>query len=118
MKMQIPKRFTLQGVPIDVEIVDSLDSGNYGEFIDAKELIKIAKTVKVDKEVVHLSQAQIENTFWHEVFHAFQWHVKGEYDETEATSYAGLMVELLRSGQVKINPNEIVPDKPKIYDND
>lgn len=116
--MQIPKGFTLHGCPITVEIVDKLDDNNYGEFIDAKELIRIARTVKVDKETVQLSQAQIENTFWHEVIHAFQWHVKGEYDETEATSYAGLMVELIRSGQIKINPNEIIPDKPKVYDND
>lgn len=116
--MQIPKGFTLHGYPITVEVVNQLDDNNYGEFVDAKELIRIAKTVKVDKETVHLSQAQIENTFWHEVFHAFQWHSKGEFDETEATTYAGLMTELIKSGQIKINPNEIIVDKPKVYDND
>lgn len=116
--MQIPKGFTLHGCPITVEIVNQLEDNEYGEFNDAKELIRIARTVKVNKETIQLSQAQIENTFWHEVFHAFQWHVKGDYSETEATSYAGLMTELLRSGQVKINPNEIIPDKPKVYDND
>ena len=116
--MQIPKGFTLHGFPITVEVVDRLEGGEYGKFIDSKELIRIAKTVKEDNEVVHLSQAQIENTFWHEVFHAFQWHIKGDYDETEATSYAGLMTELIRSGQIRINPNEIIVDKPKVYDND
>lgn len=116
--MHIPKGFTLHGCPITVEVVNSLEDNNYGEFVDAKELIKVARTVKVDKETVQLSQTQVENTFWHEVFHAFQWHVKGEYDETEATSYAGLMVELIRSGQIRINPNEIIADKPKVYDND
>lgn len=116
--MHIPKGFTLHGCPITVEVVNSLEDNNYGEFVDAKELIKVAKTVKVGKETVQLSQTQIENTFWHEVFHAFQWHVKGEYDEVEATSYAGLMVELIRSGQIRINPNEIIADKPKVYDND
>ena len=33
-------------------------------------------------------------------------------------SYAGFMIELIRSGQIKINPNEIIIDKPKENDND
>lgn len=116
--MQIPKSFTLNGRPVTVEVVNALENNEYGEFVDAKELIRIARTVKVEKEIVHLSQAQIEDTFWHEVFHAFQWRAKGEYDETESCIYAGFMTELLKSGQVKINPNEIIADKPKVYDND
>ena len=116
--MNLPKQFTLCGQPVTVEVVEQLEDGAYGDFNDAKELIRVAKTVKVEKEVVQLSRTQMENTFWHEVFHAFQWRSKGEYDETESTTYAGFMVELIRSGQIKINPNEIIIDKPKVYDND
>ncbi|MGM9533093.1 hypothetical protein, partial [Intestinibacter sp.] len=63
-------------------------------------------------ETIRLSQLQIENTFWHEVFHAFQFHSKGEYSEAEAASYAGMMTELIRSSNLKIIPNEIIGDKP------
>ena len=65
-KMRIPEKFTINGQTINVEVVGELDS-EYGNYSDAKELIRIAKTIKEDKEVVKLSQLQIENTFWHEV---------------------------------------------------
>lgn len=65
-KMRIPEKFTINGQTINVEVVGELDS-EYGNYNDAKELIRIAKTIKEDKEVVKLSQLQIENTFWHEV---------------------------------------------------
>ncbi len=64
--MKIPEKFTINGQTINVEVVGELDS-EYGNYSDAKELIRIAKTIKEDKEVVKLSQLQIENTFWHEV---------------------------------------------------
>ena len=64
--MRIPEKFTINGQTINVEVVGELDS-EYGNYSDAKELIRIAKTIKEDKEVVKLSQLQIENTFWHEV---------------------------------------------------
>ena len=64
--MKIPEKFTINSQTINVEVVGELDS-EYGNYSDAKELIRIAKTIKEDKEVVKLSQLQIENTFWHEV---------------------------------------------------
>ena len=109
--MNIPKKFTINGQTINVEIVDELDS-EYGNYSDAKELIRIARTIKEDKETIRLSQLQIENTFWHEVFHAFQCHSKGEYSEAEAASYAGMMTELIRSSNLKIIPDEVIGDDP------
>lgn len=64
--MKIPEKFTINGQTINVEVVGELDS-EYGNYSDVKELIRIAKTIKEDKEIVKLSQLQIENTFWHEV---------------------------------------------------
>ena len=98
--MDIPKQFTINGQPIRVEILDKLENNMYGDYNDAKELIRIAKTVEVDRETIELSKAQMLNTFYHEVTHAFQFHSKGVYDEAEASSYAGLMVELLYSSEI------------------
>ncbi len=110
--MNIPKKFTINGQPIHIEILDKLEDNRYGDYNDAKELIRIAKTVEVDKEIIELSESQILNTFFHEVFHAFQFHSKGEYSEAEAASYAGMMTELISSSNLKIIPNEIIGDKP------
>ena len=98
--MDIPKQFTINGQPIRVEILDKLENNTYGDYNDAKELIRIAKTVEVDRETIELSNAQMLNTFYHEATHAFQVHSKGVYDEAEASSYAGLMVELLYSSGI------------------
>ena len=100
--MFIPKQFTINDQVIRVEIVDKLEGSKYGDYNDVKELIRISKTIEIDKEIINLSEDQILNTFFHEVFHAFQFHSKGEYSESEASSYAGMMVELVKSGNLKI----------------
>ena len=105
--MDIPKQFTINGQPIRVEILDKLEDNQYGNYNDAKELIQIAKTIEVNKEVIHLTQLQIENTFWHEVAHAFQFHSKGEYNEAEATIFGGMMAEFIRSsGIIHVEDNK------------
>lgn len=98
--MDIPKQFTINGQPIRIEILDKLENNRYGDYNDAKELIRIAKTIEVDRETIELSKAQMLNTFYHEAIHSFQFHSKGVYDEAEASSYAGLMVELLYSSGI------------------
>ena len=40
--MKIPEKFTINGQTINVEVVGELDS-EYGNYSDAKELIRIAK---------------------------------------------------------------------------
>ena len=105
--MDIPKQFTINGQPIRVKILDKLEDNQYGNYNDVKELIQIARTIEVNKEVIHLTQLQIENTFWHEVAHAFQFHSKGEYNEAEATIFGGMMAEFIRSsGIIHVEDNK------------
>lgn len=114
--MQIPKKFTINGQTVTVEVVDRLPSNNYGEYSDATEKVSIAKTIEENGRTIKLSHLQLENTFWHEVFHVFQFHGKGEFSESESSTYAGMMVELIHSSDLKINPNEVVNDKPIVHD--
>lgn len=114
--MNIPKKFTIFGQAITVEVVESLDDNEYGKYNDALERIMVAKTVKADNKVVKLSQVQIESTFLHEVIHAIQWRVKGEFDETEAASYSNALIEIIRTGGLRIDPNEVIKEKPVVYD--
>lgn len=79
-----------------VKYVDELD-GNYGEFDSIRAEIRIATKVRssYDDELYDLSEEQIQNTFWHEVFHCFNWHWNTETDESLAQTFANFMREFL-----------------------
>lgn len=114
--MRIPKQFILHGHTISVREVEKLKSNAFGEYDDARELITIAHKVESGDELVTLTSEQIEHTFWHEVIHAFQWHTQGKYDEAEAQAYAGLMIELIKTSGLKIDPNTIHEPINNTYD--
>lgn len=114
--MRIPKQFILHGHTISVREVEKLKSNAFGEYDNTKELITIAHKVESDDELVTLTNEQVEHTFWHEVIHVFQWHSKGKYDEAEAQVYAGLMIELLKTSGIKIDPHTVYEPLNPTYD--
>ena len=95
--LRVPEKFTINSQEIKIKVCDSLPNSNYGTYNDVKELIQIARTIKVDNEIVKLTNEQIWNTLIHEVLHAFQFHSKGETSEIESNTYAGYIVEFLKS---------------------
>ena len=70
-----------------------LDDGSYGWHSDVKRKIVVATTMEEDGEDVKLTEGQIENTFWHELFHCFQFYYCNEQDESLAQSFANFMCE-------------------------
>lgn len=96
----IYKQFKIANQVVRVELMDFVEESKYGDFTDAKNLIRIAKKIKVEGEVVELTPEQIENTFWHEVFHAFQFFFDNDYNEAQAQSYANFMQEVFATGNV------------------
>lgn len=114
--MRIPKQFILHGHTINVREVEKLKSNAFGEYDNTRELITIAHKVESDDELVTLTNEQVEHTFWHEVIHVFQWHSKGKYDEAEAQVYAGLMMELLKTSGIKIDPHTVYEPLNPTYD--
>jgi len=97
--MKIPSKFTIHGHEIKViqREIDSISDNRYGYYNNAKEEIVIFRKVRSNEEVITLTDTQIEATFYHELVHCFQWHIKGETDEWEAQSYSGLIIEFLKS---------------------
>lgn len=96
--MKIPKKFTINSQEIKIELVDTLPDQNFGEYCCITDTIKLATHVKDDDGTIYpLTEEQIENTLWHEVLHAFQWHSKGEYSEEESNTYAGYLLEFFKS---------------------
>lgn len=115
--MKIPKHFVIHGHDINVyqrEI--DLEDNRYGYYDSVREEIVVFNKIKSNGETIALTQTQIESTFWHELMHAFQWHIKGETDEWEAQSYAGLMIEFLKTSGLKIDPHVVHEAINNTYD--
>lgn len=94
---KIPESFKIANQLIKVNLLDKVADNNYGNFCDVKNEINIAKTIEVINENVQLTNEQIKNTFWHEVFHAFQFYFNNQYDETQAQIFANFMCEFIES---------------------
>lgn len=71
---KLPDKFKVANQEITVVIEDSLPNNNYGYFCDATNTIKLARTINSEHDgTVSLSDEQIRNTFYHELFHVFQF---------------------------------------------
>lgn len=46
-----------------------------------------------DGKIIQLTSEQIKNTFWHELFHAFNFYWNNETDEALAQTFANFMRE-------------------------
>lgn len=96
--MNIPKKFTINSQEVKIELVETLPDRDFGLYDCVTDTIKIATHVKTDEGTLHkLTDEQIDNTAWHEVLHAFQWHSKGEFSEEESNTYAGYLIEFFKS---------------------
>lgn len=97
--MKIPKEFIIHGHVVKViqREIDNKEDNRYGYYDSVREEIVIFSKVRSNGEPVDLTDTQIEATFYHELVHCFQWHIKGETDEWEAQSYSGLIIEFLKS---------------------
>lgn len=101
--MKIPKSFKCAGFTITVELIDKLESGNYGEFCDATNTISLAKIVPVkDRGDITVTEQQLYNTFAHEVVHVWQFYYNNEYSEAEAQVFANFICEYFNTKENKL----------------
>ena len=104
--MTLPKEITIFGNTIDIIEVDCLNE-EMGDFSPITNTIHIARHTLSDGIKCELRPKQREQTFWREVFHAFQYYATGEYDEAQSQVYAGFMSGLgidIVVGETKIEP--------------
>lgn len=84
-------------------MVDILPNQKFGEYNCITDKIHLATNVKDDDGIIiQLKEEQIENTFWHELLHVFQWHSNGDFSEQESNTYAGYLVEFFKSSGIVI----------------
>lgn len=94
----LPDKFKIANQEITVVLEDSLPNNNYGYFNDATNTIKLARTLNTEYEgKVKLTDEQIRNSFYHELFHVFQFYLNNKFDETQAQVYANFMCEFIDS---------------------
>lgn len=95
---KLPDKFKIANQEIAILIEDSLSGNEYGYFCDATNTIKLARTVSTEYDgVVNVSDEQMRNTFYHELFHVFQFYYDNEFNETQAQVYANFMCEFMES---------------------
>lgn len=87
-------KFKIAGQEINVKFVSSLNDGtSFGDFSSIQNCIRIALKIKEDGVWYDVSQSQIKNTLWHEIFHCFQYFWTNETDEDFAQVLANFMCE-------------------------
>lgn len=99
-EVNLPEKFKIAGQEILVQIEESLPDNDYGYFDDAANIIKLARTVNTEYNGdIRLTNSQIRNTFYHELFHVFQFYFDNEFLEAQAQVYANFMCEFLESNK-------------------
>lgn len=87
---KLPDKFKIANQEITVVMEDSLPNNNFGYFCDATNTIKLAKTIDTSYEgKVSMNDEQLRNTFYHELFHVFQFYFDNRIDSWMIINEAG-----------------------------
>ena len=93
----IPSQFKVAGgkvISIIIqEFIKDKDGYKFGEFNDASNIIRIAEKIRIDDEEYRQTEEDMERTFWHEVFHCFQFYAGMDSDEMIAQVFSNFMYE-------------------------
>lgn len=100
--MKIPEKFELGGQTITIRIEESDKENRFGYYDSVNEEIVIFKKVEGANGLVEQTESQLMDTMFHEVFHSFQYHGKGETSEEESSTYASFMTQFFKSSGLKI----------------
>lgn len=103
-KFRIPDRYIIGGqdytVQVKETVQDSDGDGVFGLHDPITNTISIAKKFHLTKDFDHtLTRDQVMNSFFHELFHSFNYMMNTEQDETIAQSFANFMCEFLKTAE-------------------
>lgn len=93
----IPRTFRVANHYYSVEFQDFVEVEGeevYGYHSNVELKILLALKVHIeDNKVISLTPEQVKNTFWHEVFHSFNYFWNNDEDEALAQVFANFMRE-------------------------
>lgn len=100
----IPSKFKIANQVIKVSQPEFIiEDGEYyfGWYDCAKNEIRVARKIKSREEVIDIEDEARKNTFWHEVFHCFNYFWNTETDECLAQSFSNFMCEFLATSDAE-----------------
>lgn len=103
-KFVIPDRFTIGGQDYTVvqqeTVRDDDDDPVFGLHSPVEAKITIATKFPITDTLKHtFSKDQVVNSFFHELFHSFNFMMNTEQDEAIAQSFANFMCEFLKTAE-------------------
>jgi hypothetical protein len=103
IKFEIPDRFQVAGHPYKIVkkqfVKDDDDDAVFGLHDMISNRIYLAQEFPLGESSYMFEDHQKMNTFWHELFHAFNYYMNNEQDETLAQSFANFMCEFLKTAE-------------------
>ena len=101
-KFQIPDHFTIGGQDYTVvkkeTVRDSDDDPVFGLHSSIEAKIYVAEKYPITDKLKHeFTRDQLINTFFHELFHSFNFMMNNEQEEVIAQSFANFMCEFLKT---------------------
>lgn len=99
--MNIPKSFKIAGgkqIIVQIPKFIKSESGfRFGDFNDCSNIIRVANKVKINSETYSQTEEDKERTFYHELFHCFQFYAGMDMDEMVAQTFSNFMYEYTHS---------------------
>ena len=103
IKFDIPDRFQVAGHPYQIVkkqfVKDDDDDAVFGLHDMISNKIFLAQEFPLGESSYKFKEHQKLNTFWHELFHAFNYYMNNDQDETLAQSFANFMCEFLKTAE-------------------
>lgn len=94
----IPNKFTIAGSTYNVNIVENAEKdldGALGDFTNMLHKIRIAKTCRVNEDVINIPEDEFIKTYLHELGHCFGFYYKSDNSEEFANAFANFFYEYL-----------------------
>lgn len=119
-KFRIPTGYTIGGQDYKVEQLDTVrdddDDPVFGLHIPSRAKILVAKNFPVTDNLKHpFTKDQMVNTFFHEMFHSFNFMMNNEQDESIAQSFANFMCEFLKTARYDTEHEGGGSDEPEPF---
>ena len=96
----IPKEFKINGIKYNVKLLESSEKDvnyNLGEYCDILHEIRVAKTVRLEENILELSDDDILLTYLHELGHCFGDYYKCDHSEEFACAFSHFMYDYIKS---------------------
>ena len=94
----IPNSFTVAGSTYNINIVENSEKdlgGALGDFTNLSHEIRIAKTCRLEEDIIDIPEDELIKTYLHELGHCFGYYYKGDNSEEFANAFANFFYEYL-----------------------